>query len=105
MRVARADGGHDFVDARQSPPLPSEINIDNRTTLSARRLVAWLAILLAALLSGCATMPPGTTQPKVESTALAHPEDTALGRKIEPRAKAHPGLSAFRLFASGSDAL
>src|SRR5690349_25139862 len=49
-------------------------------------------------------MPPGADFPKSASTALAHPEETALGRKIEPRAKAHPGLSAFRLFASGSDA-
>ncbi|HSC98848.1 MAG TPA: phospholipase D family protein, partial [Casimicrobiaceae bacterium] len=73
--------------------------------LPARHLVAWFAMLLATLLSACATMPPGTTFPKVESTALANPQDTLLGRKIEPRAKAHPGLSGFRLFASGSDAL
>ena len=38
-------------------------------------------------------MPPGANYPKVESTALAHPEETAIGRKVEPRAKAHPGLS------------
>src|SRR6185437_4666795 len=31
--------------------------------------------------------------------------DTAIGRNVEARAKAHPGLSAFRLFASGTDAL
>jgi len=50
-------------------------------------------------------MQPGANFPRVESTALAHPEETALGRKVEPRAKAHPGLSAFRLFASGCEAL
>ena len=50
-------------------------------------------------------MPPGADFPKSASTALAHPEETALGRKVEPRAKAHPGLSGLRLFASGSDAL
>jgi len=85
--------------------LPSEIDIDKFMPLHARHLVAWAAMLLATLMSACATMPPGTTYPKVESTALANPQDTALGRKIEPRAKAHPGLSGFRLFASGSDAL
>ena len=56
------------------------------------------------LLAACATL-PGANFPRVESTALAHPEDTAIGRKVEPRAKAHPGMSGFRLFASGSDSL
>ena len=65
---------------------------------------ARLAALFALLLSACATTPPGATDPKVDSTALGNPADTAIGRKVEPRAKAHPGLSGFRLFASGSDA-
>jgi putative cardiolipin synthase len=60
--------------------------------------------VVIALLGGCATMPPGSNFPKVESTALARPEETALGRKVDTRAKAHPGLSGFTLFASGSDA-
>jgi putative cardiolipin synthase len=68
------------------------------------RAAGWTLALAAVLLGGCATMPPGADFPKSASTALAHPEETTLGRKIEPRAKAHPGLSAFRLFASGSDA-
>ena len=50
-------------------------------------------------------MPPGASYPKSESFALAQPADTAIGRKVEARAKAHPGLSGFRLFASGTDAL
>jgi putative cardiolipin synthase len=58
----------------------------------------------AALVAGCATMQPGANFPKVESTALARPGETAHGRKVDARAKAHAGLSAFRLFASGSDA-
>ena len=64
----------------------------------------WLVALLTALLSACATMPPGASYPKRESTALAHPEETAIGRKVEPRVVAHLGSSGFRLFASGSDA-
>jgi putative cardiolipin synthase len=65
---------------------------------------AMLFALFVALLGGCATMPPGADYPKRESVALAHPEDTAIGRNVEPRARAHPGMSGFRLFASGSDA-
>jgi putative cardiolipin synthase len=67
------------------------------------RAPGWF-VLLVALLAGCATMQPGANFPKVESTALVHPEETALGRKVDARAKAHGGLSAFTLFASGSDA-
>lgn len=70
----------------------------------SRSLHPWLFVLLAALLSACASMPPGANYPKVESTAFAHPEETAIGQKVEPRARQHPGLSGFRLFASGSDA-
>ncbi len=65
---------------------------------------AWFFAISAALLAACATVPPGADYPKDASTALKQPGDTAIGRKVEPRAKAHPGLSGFRLFASGSDA-
>jgi putative cardiolipin synthase len=69
-----------------------------------RTLTTWLASLFAMLLTACATMPPGTDYPKPRSSALAHPEETRVGRTVEALAKAHPGLSGFRLFASGSDA-
>ena len=76
------------------------------STAALRTLVLRIAIATCALavISGCATMPPGANFPRVESQALAHPEETALGRKVDARAKSHPGLSGFRLFASGSDA-
>jgi putative cardiolipin synthase len=64
----------------------------------------WLLALSATLLGACATMPPGASYPKSESQALAHPENTTIGHTVEVRAKAHPGLSGFRLYASGSDA-
>jgi putative cardiolipin synthase len=64
----------------------------------------WLVALLALLLSACATMPPGSDYPKPRSVAIEHPERTALGRTAATLAKRHPGLSGFRLFASGSDA-
>jgi len=78
--------------------------LDIRYPYRTRRAATWIVALAAALLGACATLPPGAGYPKSTSSALAHPEDTALGRKIEPRAKSHPGLSAFRLYASGSDA-
>ena len=64
----------------------------------------WLLALSATLLGACAALPPGASYPRSESTALVHPGDTAIGRKVEARAKAHPGLSGFRLYPSGSDA-
>jgi putative cardiolipin synthase len=70
-----------------------------------RPLASWLAALAALALSACALMPPGASYPKSESFALAQSAETAIGRKIDTRAKAHPGLSGFRLFASGTDAL
>ena len=39
------------------------------------------------------------------STALVDPASTPLGQSVETLAKAHPGLSGLRLFASGSDCL
>jgi putative cardiolipin synthase len=63
----------------------------------------WLIALPVAALAACATV-PGADYPRIASSALAHPEETAIGRKVEPRAVAHRGQSAFRLFASGSDA-
>jgi putative cardiolipin synthase len=66
-------------------------------------LVAWI-VALSLLLAGCASMPPGADYPKIASTALADPASTPLGQGVEALAKAHPGLSGFRLFASGSDA-
>jgi putative cardiolipin synthase len=70
-----------------------------------RTVARWLAAFATLTMSACAVMPPGANYPKNESLALARPGDTAIGRKVEARAKAHPGLSGFRLFASGSDAL
>jgi putative cardiolipin synthase len=77
--------------------------------LSMQRLprhafAGWLAALATLLLAACATIPPGAGYPKIPSTALAHPEETAIGKVVAARAKSHAGLSGFRLFASGSDA-
>ena len=54
------------------------------------------------LCAGCATLPPGMDAPKSESTALANPETTSLGRQVAALAKAHPGLSGFDLLTDGA---
>jgi putative cardiolipin synthase len=76
---------------------------------SAARSTAWagfcvaLAIALAAcsVLPPSATLPPGAHAERPESFALTQPENTSLGRRFEQRAREHPGMSGFRLIASG----
>lgn len=62
--------------------------------------VATLANTL--LVAGCATLPPGMDGPKPESTALANPETTTLGKSAGALAKPHPGLSGFDLVVDGA---
>jgi putative cardiolipin synthase len=67
----------------------------------AMRFVAFS--LVAALVVGCATLPPGADFPKVVSIALAHPEETRLGRQFDGAAREHGGNSAFHLLSVGVD--
>jgi putative cardiolipin synthase len=60
-------------------------------------------VLTFVLLSGCATLPPGSGVPKSSSVAIAHPETTALGQKVERSAREHSGTSGFRLLSAGID--
>ena len=59
--------------------------------------------LVAMLAVGCATLPPGADFPKTTSIALAHPEQTRLGRQFDGAAPKHGGKSAFRLLSVGVD--
>lgn len=59
--------------------------------------------LVAALVGGCATSPPGAAFPKVISIALPHPEETRLGRQFDGAAREHDGNSAFHLLSVGVD--
>ena len=56
-----------------------------------------------SFVAGCATLPEGLDAPKTESTALAQPETTTLGKRFDARAKERPGLSGFRLLVDGAD--
>jgi putative cardiolipin synthase len=62
-----------------------------------------LALLLAALLMGCAGLPPGADFPKAASVALAHPEDTRLGSQFARASHEHGEYSAFRVISVGAD--
>ncbi len=68
----------------------------------AGTLAAALLSACALAIAGCASMPPGMDAPKTASIALANPETTALGKQVEARAKAHPGLSGFELLTDGA---
>jgi putative cardiolipin synthase len=67
-------------------------------TMSAARAL----LLGAALVSGCASLPPGLDGPKDASTALASPTSTPLGRQVDAQARAHPGQSGFLLLTDGA---
>ena len=62
-----------------------------------------LVVLIVAVLSGCASLPPGSDFPKIASSALAHPEETRLGRQFADAAREHNGNSGFRIIAVGAD--
>lgn len=86
----------------QDPTPSSAIAAMTGSRLGARgRLALWA--LAALLLAGCATLPPGSSFPKTASNALAHPEETRLGRDLAAPSAAHPGLSGFRLLPVGID--
>ncbi len=62
-----------------------------------------LVVLIFAILGGCASLPPGSDFPKTASSALAHPEETRLGRQFETAAREHDGNSGFRIIPVGAD--
>lgn len=62
-----------------------------------------LVVLIVAVFSGCASLPPGSNFPKIASSALAHPEETRLGRQFENAAREHNGNSGFRIIPVGAD--
>jgi putative cardiolipin synthase len=58
---------------------------------------------MIAILGGCASLPPGSDFSKTVSSALAHPEETRLGRQFENTAREHNGNSGFRIIPVGAD--
>ena len=71
--------------------------------MTVRHFRHFLALALALLVVGCASLPSG-----YERTESRAPQDTALtalGRAGREPLRAHPGMSAFRPLPSGVDAL
>ncbi|HZP85512.1 MAG TPA: phospholipase D family protein [Burkholderiales bacterium] len=62
-----------------------------------------LLILAAAVVAGCATIPPGADFPRTASVALTQPETTTLGKAFAQRLNEHSGLGGFRLLPAGTD--
>src|SRR6185503_3281797 len=60
-------------------------------------------LLVAALVGGCASLPPGSDFPKSASSALAQPEQTRVGRQFAGAAREHGGNTGFRMLAVGVD--
>jgi putative cardiolipin synthase len=69
------------------------------TTLARSALTLGIAICFG----GCSTLPPGANFPKTVSVALAHPEETSLGRQFESAASEHGGNSGLRIITLGVD--
>jgi putative cardiolipin synthase len=57
------------------------------------------------LVAGCATLPPGSGQPKAASHALEPSTDDPLGRTFLPLTKQHGSDSGFRMVSEGVDGL
>jgi putative cardiolipin synthase len=61
------------------------------------------AALVFALLAGCASLPPGSSYPKVRSVSLSTPQETRFGQQFADASEQHPGRSGFRIFNVGID--
>ena len=75
------------------------IDYPKATDMISRTLC--LLALVATLLAGCASVPPGADYPKTVSTAFAQPEQTRLGRNFAPAAAKLAGKSGFRILTDG----
>jgi putative cardiolipin synthase len=64
-------------------------------------IYAALALGACSVLPTDATLPLGAYAARPESVALANPEQTKLGKQIEPRVREHAGISGFRLIPNG----
>ena len=62
-----------------------------------------IALLLAGLLTGCATRPPGADYPKTHSVALTDFAATRFGRQFAAESAKNSGRSAFRIINVGVD--
>ena len=67
-----------------------------------RRLAPYLTLFLV-FLGGCASLPPGSSYPKISSHSLSEPQTTRFGRQFATAAAQNAGRSGFRIFNVGID--
>jgi cardiolipin synthase C len=67
------------------------------------RRLSLAAVLVWGCLGGCASLPPGSSYPKVHSVSIPDPQTTRLGRQFATAADQHAGRSGFRIFNIGVD--
>jgi len=67
-----------------------------------RRTLAYIVVALAALVSGCASLPP--LEGRSETTAFADTRGTTLGQAIAVDVAAHPGKTGVHAFRDPRDA-
>jgi cardiolipin synthase C len=91
------------VDARERRVFKLSISASVCQYAATVRYILVILVLMSP--GGCATLGPGADFPKTASAALAHPEDTRLGRPFASAAHEHGGNSAFRIITSGVDGL
>ena len=73
------------------------------STMATRRIRLSFVALVVAVLSGCASLPPGSSFPKSTTSALINPEQTRLGQQFADATRAHEGNSGFRIIPVGAD--
>ncbi len=83
------------------PPL--RVTELRRRVFRKKTLLPVFTVLMLAVLGGCASLPPGSDYPKVESHSLSDPDATALGRRFAGASHANADKSAFRIFNVGVD--
>jgi cardiolipin synthase C len=76
-----------------------------RSVLTRHPLVRALAFSAFLVAAGCASLPPGSGEPKTPSSALDPSVRSALREAFEPLARANPGASGFRMLSAGIDGL
>ncbi|XXG30119.1 MAG: phospholipase D family protein [Ferrovum myxofaciens] len=64
---------------------------------------SFVVMMILAVLSGCASLPPGSNFAKTKSSALANPEETRLGRQFENAGREHGDNSGFRIIPAGAN--
>jgi putative cardiolipin synthase len=60
-------------------------------------------VLTLAIFAGCSSLPPGSDFHKIPSAALAHREETRLGRQFGNTEPEHGSQSGFRIIPVGAD--